>query len=73
MNIKIYTPEEQTVRLKLMEACSGVKVVAMRDDGEQLDSGNLIRIDQEGKLHRYTSVNPNLGFKLDSKGRIELD
>lgn len=77
MKFEIYTPDmpepDQLVRLALREEDSGFSVVAVDKDGEIVDAGYLIYFNDNGTITRESSVNPDLGFKLDKEGCIMED
>ena len=77
LKLQAYKPqpdEEKITRVKLEDDGSGiVTVVAVDKDGNRVDQGILFRLLPNGTIQRMPSVNPNLGFVLDDKGRIKFD
>jgi len=47
-------------------------LVAVGSDGVWLDGGKLLYLHKAGTIERIEGVNPDLGFYLDDRGRIEL-
>jgi len=75
MEIRIFEePEEaksEPVRLRLVPyGKNSVMLMAVGPDGTAKSSGNLLRLNSDGTLHRCTSINPDLGFALDIDGKI---
>ena len=65
--------EAKPIQLKLVDREDGeVSVVAVDEDGERVPAGYLITFTPDGKIRRAKSVNDELGFSLDSMGRIEV-
>lgn len=79
MRLEIYNEkpkdQEKVVRLRLIEQYKGeITVVAVRDDGTMDGCAYLLDFHSESRRIRLRAgVNPNLGFNLDKKGRIEIE
>ena len=81
MKLEVYIKEppeetEQTIRLafceRLCEEGDEIFIVAVRKHGGVEMQGNLIAFLPNGRIRLGGSVNPDLGFDLDEKGRIKL-
>jgi len=74
MKLKIYSEskEEQTpVCLKLVEGTNGdVRLVACDEEGNPVYAGNILDIREDGKIHLYPGVDPDLGFQRNHKGKV---
>ena len=77
LKLQAYKPqpeEEKITRVKIHDHGGGiVTVIAVDKDGNRADQGILFRLLPNGTIQRMPSVNPNLGFVLDDKGRIKFD
>ena len=76
MLIEMYKPSEtpeKTVRIKPVQTGADLRFVAVDENGDRLREGNLFTIQENGRIHLFSSVSPDLGFALDSKGRIQTD
>jgi hypothetical protein len=75
MKYKVYekseSPEEE-VCLRLVQDGDRVKVIAVDEDGEKKDNGNLIAFTSDG-ITRYPGVNCNLGLPLDDDGHLIVE
>jgi hypothetical protein len=74
MKLEVYEPmveKEQVVRIKLVKEEGRVYLVAVNNYGATLIRGYLLRL-TDGNLLRCSTVNPDLGFDLDEKGRIKF-
>lgn len=76
MELKIFEAKEkvkQQVYLRLVEGYEGIILIACDEDGGERNLGNLLKISKNGKIYLCQKVNKNLGFQLDSNGRIEVE
>ena len=77
LKLQAYKPqpeEEKITRVKLYDHGSGnVTVIAVDKDGNRVDQGILFCLLPNGTIQRMPSVNPDLGFVLDDKGRIKFE
>lgn len=71
-NLKIYNRDETgTTYLRLVERAGGVVgLVAVDAHGRVMSCGNILTITPDGKVRRISFVHPDLGFQLDSRGRV---
>ena len=71
---KPHPEEENITRVKLEDHGSEiVTVIAVDKDGNRVDQGILFCLLPNGTIQRMPSVNPDLGFVLDDKGRIKFE
>lgn len=64
---------EEPIRLCLRDSFDdGVRLVVVREDGNIVPGGNLLRLSADGTLHRYWDVNPCLGLPLDADGCLMM-
>ena len=47
-----------------------VSIFVCDDNGKPVEGGYLLDIKPDGTVYRIRGVNPDLGFSLDSQGRI---
>ena len=76
LKLQAYKPqpdEEKITRVKLRDDSGNVTVIAVDKDGNRVDQGILFCLLPYGTIQRMPSVNPNLGFVLDDKGRIKFE
>ena len=77
LKLQAYNPretEEKSTRVKLEDHGSGIiNVVVVDKDGNRVDQGILFCLLPYGTIQRMPSVNPDLGFVLDDKGRIKFE
>lgn len=60
-----YIPAEEAgvpVKVDFEDNCSTVVL--------QVDGWNIVKIDEDGYLHRCTGIPPRCGLKLNAKGQI---
>ncbi len=74
MKLEIYEPNpKQKIDFKLAlekdDDCVYLKCVD--ESGVVISSSYLLRIDNDGTLHRMTGLNKDLGFQLDDDARIK--
>ena len=62
--------EEPEVFLKLVKEYSGIRVVAVDKAGKEFMSGNLLTFSFDGSIFLHSSINPDLGFKLEGRRRL---
>ena len=69
---KVYQEkEEKVIRLKLTEDNDYINLIAVNENGEKIENGNLIYFNKEtGEFFLYYKVNPELGLPLDDKGQV---
>lgn len=76
MELDIFGGEKEVRRkvfLKLAKGTTGeIYLVACDGNGESIENGYLMLFESDGRMLRCYNVNPDLGFPLDSKGRIRL-
>lgn len=69
-------PTEYALRLVSAGCCNPRLIIVDKETGEKIPAGNVVSIETDGKLYRYSGVNPDaakaLGIKLDSAGHIVL-
>lgn len=73
MKLQIYgtnEPEQEPVRLRLVEVGSSIYVSAVHKDGIPNCGGALIEFLPDGSFRRPTGVDETLGFQIDESGRI---
>jgi len=51
----------------------GCTIAAVKDNGDFLPRGYLLRFEKSGKIVRFRDVDPDLGFVLDEYGKIKLE
>lgn len=78
MELKIFEEDKEDktkppVCLRLVEGYEGIILIACDEDGGERNLGNLLKISKNGKIYLCQKVNKNLGFQLDSNGRIEVE
>ena len=61
---------KKEVYLRLVKTGNIVTLTACDKNGDRLYSGDLLDILSTGKINLLENVAPDLGFKLDAKGRI---
>jgi len=76
MAIEFVEPKEaEKVRRVMVKAGideeENVEIRAYNEDGLRVECGLLFTITQDGRFSRAYSVNPDLGFYLDERGRIK--
>lgn len=54
-----------------IRVCSHGDIVAVYDDGEDVDGGTLFAL-MDGRLYLYGGLNQDLGLVLDNESRIAL-
>lgn len=80
MKLEVYgskkLKEEEPVKLMLVPGdgvfTNGVAVIAVDGSGKHIRNGKLITFQENGGICRCCNVNPDLGFRLDKYGRIDL-
>ena len=76
MKFKIFSGKENkefvTLRLKNDVVGGGVSVVACDSEGGRLGNGSLITFGKDGTISRQPNISTELGFQLDSAGRVKL-
>lgn len=66
--------EKKDIFLRLVNIMGGdVLLEAVDERGNALPLGNLLMFYEGGKVRRVTGVNSELGFSLDSEGRIQVE
>lgn len=76
MNLKIYKDTSkkksrvEPMYLTLREYATEVRVVAVKENGDEFSAPFLVSFHSDGRVERMCSVNPSFGFQLDSEGRI---
>jgi hypothetical protein len=76
MKLKVFEQEqekEKEVILKLEEWSDGIVLIAVDEDGNKVVRGKLLRLQNNGMIHLYRAIDTDLGFQLDSKGRIKIE
>ena len=53
------------------DSSRGVCLEAIGPDGNAIDHGMLLRVDEDG-VHLYRAVNRHLGFAQDEEGRLKV-
>ena len=76
MKFEIYRelqdPEEKLTRLRLMTVGNEAAYVAVVDNtGRAVERGYLVKLTENGGIHRCTNVNESLGFVLDESKRVK--
>ena len=66
-------PADEPVMLRLVPTSGGMQVQVVDEYGERVIAGSLVTFWDDGTLTISSSVNPELGFKLDKAGRIKLE
>ncbi len=61
------TFEEKIVRVRLETSESGIDLIGVDNEGKEW----FILTLKDGKYERHTSIDANIGFELDTKGRIK--
>ena len=61
--------QDEVVRLRLVDALDGVRLIAVDQDGAQVRCGSLLRITSRGVNFSH-SVGRELGFELDRYGSL---
>ena len=76
MKLEIYgetKPQETVVRLRLLPGefdGDAVRVVAVSRNGSRVNRGTLITFKCNGETNLNSGINPELGFNLNSRGRL---
>jgi len=65
--------KEKLVTLRTVLDSDGCTIVAVKDNGDFLLRGHLLRFQKCGKVLRFRDVDPDLGFALDEYGKIKLE
>lgn len=78
MKLEVYNQPKETekvTRLRLVQHNPNGDIVlkAVNEKGELIECGNLLSINPSGTITLQWSVNPELGFKLDGNGSIEIN
>lgn len=76
MKFEIFNEEQSTslsTYLKLEKRDFGVCLTVCNENGKSQEGSLLVKITQEGKIHRYFGISKFLGFSLDKEGRIRED
>ncbi len=63
---------EQPLRLKLITGCGEIILVVVNEAGGVATQGNLLSIDNDGRVTRSSNINPGFGLRLDDFGRLEI-
>lgn len=72
MKIGIYEEtKEKEITLRLFAVSGVIDVYCVDENGDRLESGYLLSFGGSGTVYRIADVDPNLGFDLDSEGRIK--
>ena len=73
--LKIYNePKEgDFLRLKLVYTSIGVDLVVVDKDGKRSPRGSILRISNQGKMHRYEGISVSHELFLDKHGRIQKE
>lgn len=70
MKVQLYDkPTAGVLRLKAINYDSGVCLVAVDADGEQLENGFIVSVEEDG-IHQYACVNPECGLPLEADGSV---
>ena len=64
------TETEVKVSMKLIANSDGVTLVAVDEEGDEISS--ILTIGNDGFIHRYTSVDEDLGLKLGDEGQVQF-
>ena len=64
--------EKQPIYLKLRQMGDEVDVITVDKNGNLWSWGYLLRFCNDGRIYLCSIVNPNLGFKLNDDGQIEI-
>jgi len=59
------------VFFKTVNCSYGVDVIACDAAGNQMSSGHVVRIKNDGTLHLHCSVSKMIGLQLDLDGKIK--
>src|SRR3990167_629222 len=65
--------ESDQARLRLVRAGDFIRVVVVNQEGYTVDRGVLVQFRPDGTMGRLSGVGWNLGFRLDSEGKIKLE
>lgn len=49
-----------------------VRLIACDEHGNRMHHGNLLDFRSDGRIHRFSGINPEFGFDLDEYGKIML-
>ena len=73
--IEIYNePKEgDFLRLKLVYNSMGVDLIIVDKDGKRSPKGSILRISNQGKMHRYVGISVFHELFLDKHGRIQKE
>jgi len=76
MKLEIYGEQqeklEQIVRLRLEKSEDAISVIAVKENGNRISWGHLMKFLPSGQIHFSQLINPDLGFDLDKDGRIKI-
>jgi len=73
MELEIYDEEqeqEKVCRVKLIQYGDEIALCAVDKFGNRKNGGSLFTLLPDGTAYRNSSIDEDLGFKLDEKGRI---
>ena len=74
MKLSIYTdtPKADPITLlKLEHGMYGIALIVADEDGVSVPGGIILDITGAGKVLFRDNVNPDIGFDLDSEGRVK--
>jgi len=79
MKLKVYeevlepVKKEEKLYLRLVEKSDSVLLVACdKETGNTVSRGNLLEIYSNGSVERLAHVSDDLGFNLDTDGRLRI-
>jgi hypothetical protein len=77
MELEIWEKQDkelkEPVRLRLVKRDSGdITLIAVDEEGEKIRWGNLLTLRSNGSVYRHEGINEDIGFNLDSLGRIVI-
>lgn len=75
MKFEAYQPRiessERVIRLAMIKYCGDIHLAAVAENGDIMRQGLIMEITEDGRFRRMERVSGDLGFQLDSLGRIE--
>ena len=76
MKYELYKKESKSDKVVMLQLVKtpdwNVKLIAVDNTGMPLLSSTLLLLNQEGRIARCRHISNELGFDLDSDGRIKL-
>ena len=75
MKVSVFKKSEPTKReffLQLRDEGSSVVLLLVNGEGEELDAGRILSINEEMKIEREGHIKDDLGLPLDEERRLRI-